>query len=77
MTPKTYEAIGERAKVILMWVRALGHGNASYPQGLGFTTVRSKALDGSWCCNSRMPKNTSIGGVGKKLWGFEWGAAQG
>ena len=32
--------------------------------------VRLRALDGSWRCDSRMPKNTLIGGVGKKLWGF-------
>ena len=29
--------------------------------------VRPRALGGSWRCNSRMPKNTSIGVVGKKL----------
>ena len=42
---------------------------------IGFTRVGPKALDGSWRCDSRMSKNTSIGGVDKKLWGFEWGAA--
>ena len=49
-------------------------GNASHPRRLGATRVRPRAFDGSWRCDSRMPKNTSIGGVGKKLWGFEWGA---
>ena len=37
--------------------------------------VRPRALDGSWRCDSRVPKNTSIEGVGNKLWGFEWGVA--
>ena len=60
--------------MILVWMRALGSGNASHLQGLGVTRVRPRALDGSWTCDSRMPKNTSIGGVGKKLWDFEWSA---
>ena len=34
-----------------------------------------RAMDGLWRPNSRMVKNTSIGGVSKKLWGFEWGSA--
>ena len=75
VTPGTCGVIGERAQVILVWVRAPGVGNASHPQRLRVTRVRPRALHGSWRCDSRMPKNTSIGGVGKKLWSFEWGAA--
>ena len=71
----TCDAIGERAQVILMWVRAPGRVNAFHPQELGVTRVRPRALDDLWRLDSRMLKNISIGGVGKKLWGFEWGAA--
>ena len=71
----TCGAIGERAQVILVWVRARGVGNVSHPWRLGVMRIRPRALDGSWCCDSRMPKNASISGMGKKLWGFEWGAA--
>ena len=67
VTRKTCGAIGERAQVILVWVRAPGRGNASHPQELGVIRVRPRALDGSWCPDSRMPKNISIGGVSKKL----------
>ena len=67
MMLETCGTIGERAQVILVWVRASGHGNASHPRRLGVTRVRPKALDGSWHCDSKMPMNTSIGGVGKKL----------
>ena len=75
VTPGTYGTIGEKAQVILVSVRAPGVENASHSRRLGVMRVRPRALDGSWHCDSRMPKNTSIGGVGKKLWGFEWGAA--
>ena len=67
VTPWTCGAIGERAQVILVWVRALGRGNASHPQELRITRVRPRALDGSWHPNSRKLKKTSIGGVSKKL----------
>ena len=67
VTPGTCGAIGERIQVILLWVRAPGRGIASHPQELGVTRVRSRALDGSWCLDFRMLKNTSIGGVSKKL----------
>ena len=66
VTPKTCGAISERAHVILVWMRAPGRGNASHPQELGVTRVRPRALDGSWRPDSRMHKNTSIGGVSKK-----------
>ena len=67
MTPGTCGAIGERAQVILVWVRASGRGNAPHPQELRVTRVRPRALDGSWHSDSRMLKNTLIGGVSKKL----------
>ena len=67
VTPETCGAIGEKAQVILVWMRAQDVGNASHPQRLGVTRVRPKVLDGSWCPNSRMLKNTSIGGMSKKL----------
>ena len=65
--PKTCAAIGERAQVILVWVRAPGHGNASHPQKLGVTRVRLRALNGSWRPDSKMLKNTSIRSMSKKL----------
>ena len=40
MTPGTCGAVGERAQVILVWVRAPGVGNASHPQRLGVMRVR-------------------------------------
>ena len=40
VTPGTCGAIGERAQVILVWVRAPGIGNASQPRRLGVTRVR-------------------------------------
>ena len=65
VTLGTCGAIGERAQLILVWVRAPGCGNASHPQELGVTRIRPRALDGSWRSNSRMLKNTLIGGVSK------------
>ena len=71
----TCGAIGKRAQVILMWVRASGRWKHLPP-----TEIRSyedQAYNIGWLMvfYSRMPKNTSIEGVGKKLWGFEWGVA--
>jgi hypothetical protein len=63
VTPGTCGAIGERAQVILMWVRALGVGNASHPQRPGIMRVRPSAMPSSWRANSRMLKITSIKGV--------------
>jgi hypothetical protein len=40
VTPGTCGANGEKAQVILVWVRAPGVGNASHPQGLGVIRVR-------------------------------------
>ena len=67
VTPGTCGAIGERVQKILVWVKALGHGNASHPYELGVTRVRPIALDNSWHPYCRMCKNTSMGGVSKKL----------
>ena len=40
VTPGTCGAVGERAQVILVWVRAPGVGNASHPRRLGVMRVR-------------------------------------
>ena len=40
VTPGTCGAIGERAQVILLWVRAPGVGNVSHPWRLGCTRLR-------------------------------------
>jgi hypothetical protein len=40
MKPGTYGADGEKAQVILVWVRAPGVVNASYPRGLGVMRVK-------------------------------------
>ena len=40
VTPGTCGAGGERAQVILVWVRAPGVGNASHPRRLGVMRVR-------------------------------------
>ena len=72
--PEICGAIGKRAQLILVWVRALGVGNASHPWRLGVTRVRPRAVFGLWHPESTMLKNISIRVVSKKLWGFEWGA---
>jgi hypothetical protein len=38
--PGTCGVGGEKAQVILVWVKAPGVGNASHPQGLGVMRVR-------------------------------------
>ena len=63
VTPGTCDAVGERAQVILVWVKAPGIGNATHPRRLGDTRVRPQATCSLWCGDSRMLKNTSIGGV--------------
>ena len=40
MKPETCSAIGEKAQVILVLMKALGIGNASHPQRLRVTRVR-------------------------------------
>ena len=44
VTPGTCGAVGENARVILMWVRALGVGTTSNPRRLGLTRVRPSAM---------------------------------
>ena len=63
MTPGTCGAGGEKAQVILVWVRTLGVGNASHPPRLGFMRVRPWAMHSSWHEDFKMLKNTSFGGV--------------
>ena len=63
VTPRTCAAVGERAQMILMWLRAPGIGNASHPQRLEGMRVRSSAMHSSWRVDSTMLKNTLIGGV--------------
>ena len=63
VTPGTCGAVGERAQVILMWVRAPGVGNASHPRRLGGTRAMPYAMRSLWRVDSRMLKNTSIRGV--------------
>jgi hypothetical protein len=63
VTPGTYGANGEKAQVILVWVRAPGVGNASHPRGLGVMRVRPSTMRSSWREDSRMIKNSSFGGV--------------
>jgi hypothetical protein len=63
VTPGTCGAIGERAQVIVVWVRALGVKNTSHPQRLGVMRVRPQAMCSLWRANSKMLKVISIGGV--------------
>ena len=63
VTPETCGAIGKRAQMILVWVRALGIENASHSQRLGVTRVRSRAMNSLWHPNFIMLKDFSIGGV--------------
>jgi hypothetical protein len=63
MTPGTCGAGGEKAQVILVWVRAPGVGNASHPRRLGVMREKPWAMRSSWREDSRMLKNTSFGGV--------------
>jgi hypothetical protein len=63
VTPETSSAIGERAQVILVWVRAPGVENTFHPHKLGVMRVRPQASSILWRPHSRMLKSTSIGGV--------------
>ena len=63
VTSRTCGAIGERAQVIRMWLRALVVENTSHPRKLGVTSVRPWALSSLWRPNSRMLKNSPIRGV--------------
>ena len=46
-----------------MWVWAPGVGNAFHPQRLGVMRIRPLDMSSIWLADSKMPKNTSIGGV--------------
>jgi hypothetical protein len=63
VTPETCGADGEKAQVILVWVKAPGVGNATHLRGLGIMKVRPSATRSSWREDSRMLKNTLFGGV--------------
>ena len=62
-TPGTCGTIGERAQVILVWVRTPGNWNASHSWRLVVTRVSPWFMCSLWRGDSRMLKNTSIGGV--------------
>ena len=63
MTPGTCGAVGEKAQVIVVWVRAPSIGNASHPWRLGGMRVRPSAMHSLWRVDSTMLKNTLIRGV--------------
>ena len=63
VTPVTCGANGERAQVMLVWMRAPGIRNACHPWRLGVTKVRPWAMSSLWCSNFRILKNSPIGGV--------------
>ena len=63
VTLMTCDAVGERAQVILVWVKAPGVGNASHPQRLRNTKVRPSFMSRKWCVNATMFKNTLIKGM--------------
>ena len=63
VAPKTCGAIGERAQVILVWMRASVVENICHPWRLEITRVRPWELSSLWLPNSRMLKNSPIGGV--------------
>ena len=77
VTSGTCGTNGEKAQVILVWVRAPGIGNASQPQGLGVMRVRLCVVHSSWREDSKMLKNTSFGGMSEEICEFEWGVVPG
>ena len=77
VTLGTCAAIGERAQVILLWLRAPGVGNASHSRRLRVTRVRTWAMCRLWRGDSRMLKNTPIRGVRWEIRQFEWGVVSG
>jgi hypothetical protein len=72
MIPKTCVAVGERAQVNLVWVRAPGVGNASHPWRLRVKRVRPWANGVRILECSRTPQRWVLG-----IWQFEWGAILG
>ena len=77
VTPGTCDDVGERACVILVWVRALSVRNASHWQRLGVTRERPWAMSSLWHVDSKMLKNISIIGVSEEMWQFEWDVVPG
>ena len=63
VTLGTCGVIGERAQVILVWVRTPSVENDSHPRRLWFTKVKPWAKSGLWRLDSKMSKITLIGGV--------------
>jgi hypothetical protein len=63
VTPEICGAGGEKAQMILVWVRVPGIGNASHPRGLEVKREMPWAMGSSWRENSKMLNNTSFGGV--------------
>jgi hypothetical protein len=63
VTPGTCGPNGERAQVMLVWVRAPGVGNASHPRTLGVIKVRPWPMSSLWRSNFRILKNSPIRGV--------------
>jgi hypothetical protein len=59
----TFSTDGEKAQVILVWVRAPGVGNASHPRRLKVMRAKSQVVRSSCRTILRLMKNTSFGGV--------------
>ena len=63
VTPGTCGTIGERAQILLVWGRALGVENASHPWKIRVRRLRPWVMSSLRRRNSRMLRNTSIGGA--------------
>ena len=63
VTLEICDADGEKALMILVWMRVPVIGNASHPRALRIMKVRPLAMRSSWRENFRMLKNNSIGGM--------------
>ena len=73
VTPETCGVIGERTQVILVWVRAPYIGYASHPRREEVTHVGPQIMNSLWLLDSKMLKNTPIGGVNYKILKSVWG----
>ena len=71
---RTCGAIGERAQVILGWMKALDVGNASQPQRIRGTRVRPWVASSLWHLYSRMLKETPQSEVWARRYGNLSGA---
>ena len=60
VTPETSGTDGEKAQVILLWVQALGVGNASHLRGLGVMGVRQWTMRSSCCADFKMIKRPHL-----------------